>query len=323
MAEPAALPLTVVAHENRAGEMVGLRLLVASLARHAPDVPVVAYVPAALLADVDDSLQKLHPHSSTVPFDTDAGWGCKPTVMLHALDAQRDPAGRVLWIDTDILAVDGLERLAAVPAETLILAEESNPNDNRKIGDRQRALGLEPGDPRVTTLSSCVVGATAAHRPLLEAWEAGVATDIFRESQAKPWGERLLPGDQEVLEAVACSATFRDTPLHVLRNHNEMVQATYTPHPPPDGERPRQRPPLFVHATGDLKPWRTRGTRLAKEIFPYFDRAKPYLHRLEPHERDAFRSTSPPARWCKALLGTNRGYRTFATLRKLERRLRG
>ena len=124
-----------------------------------------------------------------------------------------------------------------------------------------------------------------------------------------------------MLEAVACSAPFRDTPLHVLRNHNEMVQATYSPHPPPDGERPRQRPPLFVHATGDLKPWRTRGTRLAKEVFPYFDHARPYLDRLDPADREAFRSTSPPARWAKTLLGTARGYRAFAALRKLQRRL--
>jgi len=322
-AAPAPAPLVLVAQEGRPDGMVGLRLLVASLARFSPDLPIQAFVPTAMVDEVQRSISAIHPFASTTAFDTEIGWGCKPTVLLQALAAADDPRTRVVWIDADILACDQVERLAALPHETLVVAEETNHHANPRVEERQQALGLTPGPTRVTTLSSCVVGVTNAHRELLKAWEAGVLTDLFASMQGLPWGERLLPGDQEVLEAVACCGEFRQTPLHVLRNHNQMVQATYTPQTPLDGQRPGQHPPLFIHATGNLKPWRTQDSRLTKEMFPYFDHAQPYLDHLEPGERAAFTSSSFPARLCKGLLGTQRGFRAYVAARRLHRRLRG
>lgn len=314
-------PMILVAHENRTSDMVGVRLLVASLARHSPDQPVQIFVPPALADDVQASIQRIHPQATAVPFVTDIGWGCKPTVLLQVLDAAPTPDTRVMWIDSDIIVRDSIQRLAAVPVETLIIAEETNPHDNPRLPERHKALGFEPGPPRVTTLSSCIVGVTARHRALLQAWEAGVQTDLFADMQKLPWSQRLLPGDQEVLEAVVCSAPFADTPLRVLRNHNEMVQATYTPDPPMDGHKPGQTPPLFVHATGNLKPWRTVDSRLTKEMFPYFEHAQPYLDQLEPGEADAFNPRCTPAIWWKRLLGPAAAFKSYVTLRRLQRRL--
>jgi hypothetical protein len=315
--------MLIIAQEGRPEGMVGLRLLVASLARHDPGVPMHAYVPSEMVAEVDAWVRQIHPRGRAVAFDTDIGWGCKPAALLQALDGLPRPDQRAVWIDADILSVASLRKLGQLPTDVFLMAEETTHHDNPMVRDRQAALGLTPGDPRVTTLSSCVVGVTAQHRRILEAYDRGVRTDLFASMQTRPWRERLLPGDQEVLEAVVCSGEFRNTPLHVLRNHNEMVQATYVRRRPIDGHRPGQAPPLLVHATGDLKPWRTAGTRLTKEAFPYFDHARGYLDQLDPAQRDAFASSSRPARLLKNLFGTRGAFAAYVKLRQWHARLTG
>lgn len=244
---------SIVLCEGRVSEAAGVKLLLASLARHAPEWDVLAYLSEPLFSRIGAACVRIHPRTLLRRYNGPEDWSCKPAVLMAALDEV--PDRRVIWVDTDILVIGNLSSLARVPTQTLIVAEESNPNDNARVPLRQDKLGLARAAPRETTISSCVIGVTARHRPLLTRWQSLMSHDAFLAEQSLPPRQRrLFRGDQEVWELVLCEAEHRSVPLYWLTNDSQLVQANYTPY--------RRRPMLvgderlFVHATGDLKPWR-------------------------------------------------------------------
>lgn len=313
--------LLAVLCEDRFIEAPGVKVLLASLHRHAPNVPVLCYLGQPFIDRYGPSLRRIHPGAQLLPYEGPSSWACKPAVLRSALATVGDDV-RVLWVDCDIAVSGPLDSLLAFPSDVIITAEESNPNPNRQVQARQRALGLAEGTPRETTISSAVAGVCRQHEPLLAEWGRLVSTDLFAQQQRLPWNQRLLPGDQEVWEAVLCSAPHRDKPVHLLRNWREMIQATYTC----ESERPaknRRGDGMFIHATGALKPWRQSRLRMAQELFPYFDAARDYMDLLDEEERQHLWVRSTLACAWKSVLG---GFRTYALARRgLHRlqRLRG
>ncbi len=299
-----------------------MKLLLASLARHAPNHDVLAYISQPLLSEAGDALLALHPRCELIEYRGPENWSCKPAVLLDALRAR--PGHRAVWIDVDILVSGDLDSLASVDPQTVIVAQESNPNDNARIALRQQALQIPIGTPRETTISSCVIGVTDAHRDLLRRWQALMFNETFLREQSLPASQRrLFMGDQEVWEAVLCTPQFRHRPVHWLVNDVQMIQANFTPF--------RAAVPnvkhggaMFIHATGNLKPWRKNRSRLGQELFPYFRRARAYRSILTKLERSHFRPRSPIAFLWRYVGGGFASYRAVRRwIRQLGLRRRG
>jgi hypothetical protein len=236
--------------------------------------------------------------------------------LQHALESA-DEEQLVLWLDTDIIALRPLEEaLLSVPHDVVITAEESNPNPNLRLLERQKLLDISLGSARETTISSSVVGVRKRHLPIIGEWKSGVETEAFVKQQQLPLRERLLFGDQEVWEAVLCSSGNLDLKVKILRNFNEMLQGTYTSYTPRD-QRKGCATPLFVHATGNLKPWRKSRLRLAQEIFPYYDHAQSYLDALTVSERQYFEKEGLVSRAFKTIAG----FEGYSRLRRLHHRI--
>ena len=297
-------------------DAIGVKLIAASLARHAPQWPVLAYLSEPLRSTIEAQLKSIHPNLRVLEYRGPENWSCKPAVLLQALaDA---PGMRLLWLDVDILVVGDPSPLARVDNGTLIIAEESNPNDNALVARRQEVLGMESTPPRETTISSCVIGVTEAERPMLTRWQALMQHEAFLREQALPVQQRhLFFGDQEVWELVVCEASNRARPAYWLTNDSQMVQGTYTAHR--RAAMPVRDHAMFVHATGNLKPWRGGARRSGQEMFPYFWQAKPYLHVLTAVERAHFAQLSGLAWIWRHFLG---GFNTYRAARRLMNRLR-
>jgi hypothetical protein len=304
--------LHVVTREDRVAEFAGLRLLLASLQRFSPDIKVSAYLLSDHIAAEGDRLKGIHPGVRLVPMDEVNGWACKPAVLLDALAQEAGDDGMVLWVDTDIMVLRDISALAQTPPDLVLVAEESNPNDNSEIARRQTYLGLPVGTARASTISSAVVGVRHRHSAMVEAWRRGVESPEFKKQQQLPHHQRLLFGDQEVWEAVVCTPRFDQVGVRFLRNFNEMLQATYTSHVTRH-QMQQETEPYFVHATGNLKPWRASRARLTQEVFPFFDTAREYLPVLAPEFSPAFARKSASATLIKAILG----FRGYTHLRRM------
>lgn len=306
--------MTVVIREDRLSDFAGVRLVLASLWRRSPESAVKVYLTAEHTARFQAELLELHPLAQFVEYSGASSWACKPSVLLDAL-TRVGSEERVVWLDTDIVVLRSLTALAQCEPDRMYVAEESNPNPNELLHRRQELLGIETGSARETTISSAVVGVTSRHRAVLEMWEAKVNSAPFLHQQTLTPRKRLLFGDQEVLEAVVCGRNFADLPVTILRNWQDLLQATYTSFGParPSGQCAA---PLLIHATGNLKPWRRSRLRTAQELFPYFDEAQPYLSVLPVEDRLAFRGRSLFARAFKTLA-------TFEDYARLRRWLNG
>lgn len=308
--------LHVVTREDRVAEFAGLRLLLASLQRFSPDVRVSAYLLSDHIAAEGERLRGIHPNVRLVPMDEVNGWACKPAVLLDALGQETSDECMVLWVDTDIVVLRDISALAHTPQDLVLVAEESNPNDNSEVARRQSYLGLTVGAARASTISSAVVGVRHRHSALVEQWRQGVESPEFKTQQQLPHHQRLLFGDQEVWEAVICTPRFDHVGVRFLRNFNELLQATYTSHVT-RRQMKQETAPYFVHATGNLKPWRASRARLTQEVFPYFDTAREYLPVLSPEFSSAFARRSTWATLLKATLG----FRGYTQLRRMLHRL--
>ena len=301
--------------EGRTIDAVGVKLLLASLQQHAPDFDVLAYISRPLLDACRADFSALHQRLHLIEYHGPENWSCKPVVLLDAID--RFPGKRMVWVDVDILVAGKLSVLAAVGHDMLIIAQESNPNDNARVMMRQRALEIPVGSPRETTISSCVIGVTEAHRPLLVRWQSLMRHESFlREQALVPENRKLFMGDQEVWEAVLCEPAHRDIPAFWLINDTHLVQANFSTYRSSIPATSRDGP-LFIHATGNLKPWRKSRERLLQEMFPYFWHARAYRALLSPSEQKYFRRKSPFA-WLWQHVGG--GFSTYRSVRRLLRR---
>lgn len=246
----------IIIHEDRPECLVGIKLLLLSLARHCPELPVILNAPddRGELAD----WTKLHPRVTLRAFPEFMGmsWNIKPGMLLKLLDEGYE---ELLWIDSDIIvARDFRPIFEPLGPNTLVGAQEPYWGKVQGTDHRTVAWGLPVGKPLPTTFNSGVLRVTERHRVLLESWSELLLHPAYTEAQSKPGYLRPihLLSDQEVLTALLGSAYFADLPVLLLKRGAQIAQLYG-----PAGYRVRERlanlgrgVPPFVHAMG-RKPW--------------------------------------------------------------------
>ena len=278
----------LVAYETRHSDVVGVQLLLLSLARHALDEQGR---PHRVLLCFPDAPAELLDWLPTLPhvdlFDAPpgllGGWNMKPALMTALLEAGFEEA---VFIDTDIVLTGPLERVVptGLQPETLLVAEEYAYGQRNGGFYRTDAWGMPRGTRRPFTLNTCVLRVTGHHRRLLEHWQAWSATAEFQAAQAEPWDRRPLHmvGGQDVLTALAGSAAFADLPVHFARRGRAIAQCFME-----DGCSTLERlaslvrgGPAMVHAQGG-KPWRDHDWAMTYvQLSPYAAAAASYAAHL-------------------------------------------
>jgi hypothetical protein len=277
--------MVVLIHQDWPGELDGLRLAVASVRRHCPDLPILASCPNA-----PEPLSNWLGARCTAGVYSgddfaDLGWNVKPKLLLWAL-ALGHP--RVLWLDADVVATADFRSRLPANEDVFVAAEEFAWGQLPGSAARTTAWGLPPGRLLERTVNTGVVRVTKRHRPLLDDWDQLLASDEYRSAQQDHATDRPLHmvGDQDALTALLGSSRYADLPTHLLRRGRDIAQCAG-----PSGFTPLERlaslrrglPPL-VHAVG-VKPWhhgaywRYNGGRIARQRAAYED-----LHlRLSPY----------------------------------------
>lgn len=272
--------MLICAYEDRVSDLVGLKLLILSLARHCPDLSVNLFCPTAT-PDFCRWL-KIHPQVRLreIPAMNTQGWNVKPDILLTLLNEGHN---QVIWLDSDIIITKDFKPLLDVTDDTLVVAQEHR-WDTQGSEPRTNGWGLPHGRKLASTVNTCFIRVTPAHRRLLEEWKRYLATPAYREAQAKEWSQQPvhLVGDQDVFTALLGSSAFADVKLHYLRRGLDIAQCFQA-----DGFTVSERLanlfcglPVFVHAQGP-KPWRSKreqGTYL--ELSPYCFAARPYRKQL-------------------------------------------
>jgi hypothetical protein len=289
---------TLCVYEDRHSDIVGVKLLLRSLARHAPDEHTLLFFPdapedvRAFAAAQGDRVTLCEPPPGRL-----AGWNMKPGLMRYLLDEGWD---EIVFIDSDIILTGPLEQvMPPLPEGTLGVTQEYRYALHNGGPYRTRQWGMTPGTDRPTTLNTCVLRITNAHRPLLDRWEQLSRSAAYQEAQSRPWTQRPLHmvGGQDVLTAMLGSDEFAHVDVHFAQRGADIAQCFmedgYTT-PERLGSLFRTRPAM-VHAQGG-KPWRPGDIdKLYVQLSPYAAAADAYADEL-PEVRAWSRPRSAPAR---------------------------
>jgi hypothetical protein len=285
--------------ESRADEAVALKLLIASLAQHCPDLPVVVWFPPATdsFAQWAAAFPRVTLHTEVIPGAS--GWNSKPHALLPLLEADAD---EIWWMDSDVILTGDFRRaLPSLRPETLVVAEEAvygRPDDG---GIRAVGWSLEVDRILDESVNTCVLRVTKAHQELLAEWKLMLESPEYVAAQARPWYERPTHfiGDQDVLTALLSSRRFADLPVTWLRRGREIIQY-FGPSGYTTSDRLRnltEGVPAFVHEQGGNKPWHAQSRRpgpdgvldrLLADASPYTLYAERYrdVIQAEPGEAD-------------------------------------
>lgn len=273
--------MIVCAYEDRPSALVGLKLLLLSLARHSPGLPVRLYCPVS-----DDNFRAWVKGQPNVelrapPPDCLAGWDVKPTLILELFDEGHD---EVVWMDTDLIITRDLRQIIGELPEDVFVAAEEHPwalgNGSPR---RTEHLGLQVARIFPRTFNAGILRVTRYHRPLLEHWNVLLREPEYRKSQSLPFEQRLwyFGCDQDLLTGLLGSTLFEHIPVRLLSAGPEIAHCFcnrgYTV-----GNRLgnlfRGLPPL-VHGQGP-KPWELTDVLFA-ELSPYCAAALPYAEQLD------------------------------------------
>lgn len=293
-------------YEDRASDVVAVKLLVSSLERHCPGLAVEVTVPDADAATRAWFARRPHARLRTERPRTHGGYDVKPFLLGRAL---ADGADQALWIDSDVIVSRDVRPLFAGTApEALGVTEEifGVPHEGGTV--RTTGMGLPTGRRMRRTVNTSVLRVTAAHTALLAEWGRWLGTPAYREAQAAAWYDRPLwfLTDQEVLTGLLGSAPFAHVPIRWLRRGPDIAHCF---HLGGTGYTVFQRlanvarghTPPFVHSVGD-RPWRPAAGRptLHLETSPYTLAAAAYRDEVgEPLPWTS--ATLPAARVCRAL----------------------
>lgn len=267
-------------HENRQTEEPALRLLLISMAKHAPQAQVLLFC--------SNLSEAFHTFVETIPqvkaiypaFPVERHWNVKPDLLLHCMSelGHKD----VVYLDSDIIVTrDVVRYFEKIPQDTFMMAQETlwgtTPHDDDAL--RARLWGFPIGRQHPFALNSCVIRATERHTDLLHRWQDMQSSDAYKEAQTRPSSERPphLRGAQELMTALLCSEEFSDIPLAYFHLGRDIIHSyglkAFTL---------KQRlhwalngPPVFVHSQR-LKPW-TAGyhaggnavNKVYEDTFPY------------------------------------------------------
>lgn len=285
-------PVVCVA-ENRTWCEPGIRLLIASIFHHSPNLTIELFYPVAPSSFVSWVAAypnvKLNNYNLPEPW---RGWNIKPDAMLALLEDGYDD---VIWVDTDIIVSKDLNEIYdGVDQNTIVVAEEALCSSHYD-GDAMRARewGLQVGRALPFQLNGGVIGFTRDHVPFIKRWREVLNSNDYLQAQKLPWNERPrhLMADQEVLTALLCCKDFSDIPIRFLFRGRDIIQYfganCYTLN-----ERLYNLlngMPFFIHSQGH-KAWmplpkqksiKARILNLYQRLSPYVFEARRYRHVLE------------------------------------------
>lgn len=274
-----------VTYEDRPDCLIGLKILVRSLARHLPDARIRVWCPVGNPA-FDAFRIWLGQQPNALPSPQQAlpgtGWNVKPAVLLHELERG---AGEAIWIDADIIVGADPRPLLAADDRTLLATEGMRWDESpRGTAQRTRAFGLPVGREIEGIVSSSIVRVTPAHIGLVREWARLLQSPEYVQWQDKPFWSRPSHalGDQDVLMALLGAAEFSWIPIRYIHTGRGIAHCFfsvgYT-----TTERLRNSfrgPPPFVHAPSPVKPW-SPSPALSVEVSPYTWVAARYAHELE------------------------------------------
>ena len=243
--------------EDRASFSAPLKLLLLSLAKYCPDLPVQLFFPAADASFLEFLKRLPLVTLNSTPLARSTGWNVKPEAISTLLHAGHDD---VLWIDSDIIvARDFRHEFAGLDPRVLVATEEAlwgNYSDANAW--RARAWGFKFGRQLPFTINTGVMRVTRSHLPLLTRWQELLESDVYKQAQRLSTEDRPMHmfGDQDVLTALLSSAEFSDIELKILKRGSGIVQyfglSGYT-----CAERFQNilhGPPYFIHSQV-FKPW--------------------------------------------------------------------
>lgn len=260
-------------YEDRPECLVGLRILVRSLARHMPQAKIRIWCPpdkpgfAEFLSWFERQENALpHPDQPIVG----AGWNVKPYVLLYELERGAQEA---IWIDADIILGGDPSPMLKADDKTIVATEGMKYDESPK-GTKARTIawGYQVGRDIPGIVSSSVVRVTQEHVGLLREWARILQSQAYNDIQMLLFWDRPphAAGDQDVLMALLGAEEFSWIPIRYIPSGKGIAHCYfsvgYT-----SGERLGNAfsgPPPFVHAPSPIKPWNA-SIPLSVELSPY------------------------------------------------------
>lgn len=248
--------MIAVIYEDRPSVLIGVQLAALSLARHSPDLPILAITPNAPQSFIDWAARipslTVQPNRDGVEGES---WNVKPSVLLKAFADGHDQA---LWFDSDMIVTADLKaRLDAIDPDTVVATEEYFWGHQQGNPVRTTGLGLELARTFPATLNTCLLRVSRTHLPIVEQWRDILASETYLNALRQPATTRPLHlgSDLHVFTGLMGSTKFGDVPVTQLRRGTEIAQC-YGPSGWTVAERFRSRKsmPLVLHAMG-TKPW--------------------------------------------------------------------
>jgi hypothetical protein len=244
--------------EDRLSFEPAVKLLLMSLNKYSPTVPVYLVFPPASPRFISWLAKYKQVSLRTQGLATGSTFNIKPQVMLSLMDKGHD---EVLWIDSDIIVCRDLaSALGPISRDTVVVTEESLWGRHEDRGAwRARGWGFDVGRVLPFALNACIIRATREHQPLLTRWQQLIDSPAYRSAQQLDWSSRPphMHGDSEVWSALLCSKEFSDLPLKILRRGKDVIQY-FGPYGYTTCERVCNllaQSPAFIHSLGPSKPW--------------------------------------------------------------------
>ncbi|HKT73989.1 MAG TPA: hypothetical protein VJQ47_13950 [Steroidobacteraceae bacterium] len=245
--------MIICTFDDRTTDIIGLKLLICSLNRYMPDVPVRLFCPVADGAFADWLADYPRVSLCADPQMKGMGWNVKPLLLQRLLDEGHDS---VVWMDSDII-VTGDYRSLLPPGDELVVTQEAALTP---YGVRQRTLGWQlPLARTLLGVNTCLIRAQPAHRRVIQAWQEKLQHADYQAAQQLPFERRPphMMTDQDVLLALLGSRDFSNIEVCILRAGAAIIQQSGIPGYPPAqriAHLIRGMPPL-VHSQS-FKPWR-------------------------------------------------------------------
>jgi hypothetical protein len=251
--------MIVVAYEDRISSAVGLKLMVLSVGRSMPDVPIDLTCPkistevGAWLEGTGLTNVRVRPSREW----KGEGWSVKPGKMLELLDEGHE---EVVWIDTDIVANDDFRGLLrGLSPESVAVGQEFRARRPEWTRIRTTRWGLDFARELPHPMNLGFMRVTPAHRPLILKWQSLMETPRFLDAMKLPIAQRPPESttDQDVFCALLGSSEFAHLPVHYLKSGDDIIQNSGA-----NGYHVVERlrnvwrglPPL-IHMLGREKPW--------------------------------------------------------------------
>lgn len=273
----------------------GLRLAMASLRAHYPNVPIAAHRPNASADFIAWAALLVNVTVVTQPLDGASSWNCKPHALLNTM--RLFGVTRVMWIDSDMMLARPFDYLLGSDDE-IVVAQEALSQPNQGGCDRAEGWGFDCARDFGCSINSSLLYVTTRHMQLLHHWIALLGSPAYVASQGKTFDQRPIShlGDQDVLQALLCSVEHAHIPIRFIHSGTEVIHSGgalgYALRDRLRGLT--RRMPPFVHAIG-TKPWwclyadhrskyrnwRAVYRRLLVEASPYMLLARRYKDRID------------------------------------------